>query len=128
MLAGSHWLIGMLVGGSVMRSQFDATAAVALLAAPLSAAALDARRWVVTEAAFSRGTLKQLLQDCGRGAATNSAEVGSSLALVNIVACKAGVGLMPNATRRAADPGCGAAGAGRGGGQRHRRTAPTRAW
>ena len=114
MLAGSRWLIGMLVGGSVMHSQFDATAAVALmqpgwagdlalLTAPLPAVALDARRWVVSEAAFSRGSLHQLLQICGRGAAPNSADLGSALALVNIVACKAGVGLLPNATRRAAD-------------------------
>lgn len=106
-LAGTESLIGRMVAASMARGHLDAVAAVAGLhpawsadlqaaAAPWPAAALDARRWIVTERAFTMGTLGPALSTCGD---LEGLDTGALLWL----ACKSGVGLLPNATRRVMD-------------------------
>ena len=111
-IAGGSMLITTVVAGTVVRGQYEAVAAVAALqptwaadltplAAPLPASALQPQRWVLTEAAFVRGTFDQMLRDCAdpRGPGLNLGGDDWALRL----ACRSGIGLLPNATRQALD-------------------------
>jgi hypothetical protein len=57
---------------------------------------LDAQRWIRTERAFAMGTLEHAFKNCGE----LDGLVGDRLFWL---ACRSGLGLLPNATRRALD-------------------------
>lgn len=111
-MAGASMLITTVVAGNVVRGQYEGVAAVAALrpawaadlaplAAPLPASALQPQRWVVTEAAFVRGTFDQMLRDCAEPRDTGLNLGGDDWALR--LACRTGLGLLPHATRQALD-------------------------
>jgi len=108
LLAGTESLIGKMIAAALVRGHLDAVTAVGLLRpawaadlAPMAAAwpagALDAKRWIVTEHAFSLGTVDAAFKNCGE----LEGLVGDRLLWL---ACKtAGIGLLPHATRHALD-------------------------
>ena len=109
-LGGSRVLIGKMVGAAAARSQFDAVAAVAalqpgwaaeLIPPPLPAGATDAATWVATEAAFVRGTLDQMRQDCRTWLPPLLSSTDAALGTFSLLACR--FGLLPNLTARLID-------------------------
>ncbi len=108
-MAGSRTLIGHMIAAAVLRNAYHGVAAVHLrqpswagALAPLVAApvAIDHRRWIVTEAAFVRGTLFAPGRGCQRSAWSESPEAASGWM---DGACRLGLGYLPEATRQQVD-------------------------
>ncbi len=114
LLGGSHTLISKMIAVALTDQRLDAVAAVALLhpewtpellplTAALPAGALDATGWIKTEAAFVRGTIEELSKQCDGHAASLASTFDTGWGLVDMLMCKTGVGLLPNATVQAVD-------------------------
>lgn len=107
LLVGTESLIGKMVAAAIARGHLEALAAAAVLrpawsadlqplAAPWPAGALDARRWIATERAFATGSIKTAFTSC-----EGFTDEGRDRLFW--LACKTGIGWLPNATLRALD-------------------------
>lgn len=115
LLVGCRMLVCEMVAVRMMELQLQGLGAVALLRPawsadlialllPLPPQALAPGEWLKTEHALMRGSLDDLIAECGGGLATMLLGVPSrALDLAGHWACKGRIGLLPQATRRAMD-------------------------